>query len=416
MLTLDLLRLHVAGNTVTPIYLTTSGGRKFRDIAGSIIAVYHAHVGSDLGALAQALDELAGNSADIKVYRGLAKILHDSLTIVPPVEVNAEELRRTVFTLAAQGGPLVRNADMLFPHTVAEKVEDIAATLGMDAPTLHASLYADLKDRQCIHAVDLTLTPEALIQRYNTALAQAMVFRATRMVLDVYDNYRLLFKYLKLTGLMHSITPLSGTVLPARESGSALPARGYRLDIDGPVSLFTHSERYGCSMANLIPAILKCQQWRLAAKVHVGHEEKIFRLSPRDGLTSHYRDEPVFNSRYEEALFSRFSKSARHKWVIEREGAILSLGDTVMIPDFKFTHPDGRVAHLEIVGFWTPQYLTRKLAKVQKLALPNMIIAIPAALNCARDTFSGEVIHFKGSLLLKDLLPSLERVACVEAG
>lgn len=400
MLTLELLRLRVAGNAVTPIYLTTSGGRKFLDIAANIIAVYHAHVGSSLGELTQALDDLAGSSADLKVYRGLAKILHDSLTIVPPVEVNAEELRRTVFTLAAQGDTLVRAADLLFPTTVAEKVEEIAATLHMDAQTLRASLYADLKDRQRIHAVDLALTPEALIQRYNTALAQAMVYRATRMVLDIYDNYRLLFKYMKLTGLMHGITPI--------------PA-GYRIDIDGPVSLFTHSERYGCAMANLIPAIIKCRQWRLAAKVHVGNEEKIFRLSPRDGLTSHYRDEPQFNSRYEEALFARFSKSARHKWVIEREGAILSLGDTVMIPDFKFTHPDGRVAHLEIVGFWTPQYLTRKLAKVQKLAVQNLIIAIPAALNCAREAFSGEVIHFKGSLLLKDLLPSLERVACVES-
>jgi len=399
MLTLELLRLRVTGNTVTPIYLTISGGRKFREIAAGIIAVYHAHVGSNLGELAQALDEFTGNSADIKVYRGLAKILHDSLIIAPPIEVNAEELRRTVFTQAAREGPLTRTADMLFPHTFAEKVEEIAVTRGMNASTLRTALYADLKDRQRILALDLTLTPETLIQRYNTALAQAMVFRATRMVLDVYDHYRLLFQYMKLTGLMHSITPLPG---------------GYRIDIDGPVSLFSNSERYGCNMANLIPAILKCQQWRLAAKVHVGSEEKIFRLSPRDGLISHYRDEPRFNSRYEEALFTRFSKSAKQKWAIEREGAILTLGDTIMIPDFKFTHPDGRVAHLEIVGFWTPQYLARKLEKVQKLATPNLIIAIPSALNCARDTFSGEVIHFKGSLLLKDLLPSLERVGCVE--
>ena len=93
---------------------------------------------------------------------------------------------------------------------------------------------------------------------------------------------------------------------------------------------------------------------------------------------------------------------------------MLAHGNTVMIPDFKFTHRDGRVAHLEIIGFWTPQYLARKLEKLQQLNVPNIVLAIPDALNCARDAFTGEVIHFKGSLLLKDLLPSLERVALVE--
>ncbi len=102
MLTLDLLRLRIAGNAVKPIYLSIDGGRKYRDIAGSVITLYQAHVGSTLGELEQAIDDLAGSSADIKVYRGLAKILQTSLTIVPPAEVNAEELRKTVFTLAAQ--------------------------------------------------------------------------------------------------------------------------------------------------------------------------------------------------------------------------------------------------------------------------------------------------------------------------
>ncbi len=251
MLTLDLLRVRVNGNIVTPIYLTTSGGRKYLDIAAGIIAVYHAHVGNTLGELAQALDDLAGSSTDIKVYRGLAKILHDSLLIVPPGEIDVAELRRTVFTLAARAGPLARTADLLFPHTVSNQMADIAVTLGMDEAMLRASLYADLKDRQRILAVDRTLTQEALIQRYNTALAQAMVYRATRMVLDVYDNYRLLFKYLKLARLMHSIAPLPGgdpqrgTALPARgdpQRGTALPARGYRIDIDGP-DLALHTQR-----------------------------------------------------------------------------------------------------------------------------------------------------------------------------
>jgi len=39
---------------------------------------------------------------------------------------------------------------------------------------------------------------------------------------------------------------------------------------------------------------------------------------------------------------------------------IFDLGAQVMIPDFAIEHPDGRRAILEIVGFWTPEYLESK--------------------------------------------------------
>jgi hypothetical protein len=394
MLTLDLLRFRVRDDVVTPIYLSPAG--KYFNVANRVIAVYHACLGRTLGELERELDELAGSEADYKVYRGFAKLMADAMDLVPPAEVDAEELRRQVFALAAEMGPLARRADLLFPVTVAEKAPEIAARAGVPAGELAASLYADLRDCQVISALDTAIGPKELIERYNTALAQAMLFRAVQMVADVYDNYRTLFKYLKLARLMHVITPIDG---------------GYRLRIDGPASLFANVERYGVGMANLLPAILQGARWRLVARVRVGREEKLFHLSRKEGLKSHYPAEPEFNSAAEEAFFRRFSRNTKSKWTIEREGAVLSTTDTVMIPDFTFRHPDGRVAHLEIVGFWTPQYLARKLEKLRALDPPNLILAVPQSLNCANEEFTGPVIHFKERLLLKDVLPMLEEHA-----
>jgi len=391
MLTLDLLRCRVKDDVVTPIYISSSG--RYFNVANQVIAIYHGCLGRALGELERELDELAGSAADYKVYRGFAKLMADAMDLAPPAEVDAEALRRQVFTLAAGMGPLARRADLLFPDTVAEKAPEIAARAGVPAETLPTALYADLRECQVMCALDASIGPKELIERYNTALAQAMLFRAVQMVADVYDNYRTIFKYLKLTRLMHVITPIDG---------------GYRLRIDGPASLFTHVERYGVAMANLLPAILKGTRWRLVAKVRVGPDEKLFHLSRKEGLTSHYRDEPEFNSAAEEALFRRFSRKAKSKWTIEREGAVLSSPDTVMIPDFTFRHEDGRVAHLEIVGFWTPQYLARKLEKVRALDPPNLILAVPQSLNCANEEFTGPVIHFKERLLMKDVVPMLE--------
>jgi len=289
---------------------------------------------------------------------------------------------------------------MLFPQTVTEAIPDIAARAGVPANEMLPALYADLRENLVIRALDTAVQPLGLIERYNTALAQAMLFRATRMALDVYDNYRVIFKYLKLTRLMYFIRPL---------------AEGYRIYVDGPASLFAHVERYGVAMANLLPAVLMGARWRLAARVRVGGKECLFRLSPREGLKSHYREEPRFNSAAEEAFFRRFSRGARSEWTITREGAVLNVDDMVMIPDFTFRHRDGRVAHLEIVGFWTPGYLARKLDKVHTLALPNLILAVPAALNCAIDDFDGPVLRFKERLLIKAVLPLLEEYARMPA-
>jgi len=381
----------VKEDTVTPTYLSPWG--KYFNVANRVIAVYHGCVGRTLGELGRELEELAGSAADYKVYRGFAKLMADAMELVPPADVDAEALRRQVFTLAAEMGPLARRADLLFHETVAEKLPEIAARAGVPAEELAFSLYADLRDCQVISALDAAIGPKELIERYNTALAQALLFRAVQMVVDVYDSYRTVFKYLKLARLMHVITPIDG---------------GYRLRIDGPASLFANVERYGVGMANLLPAILKCARWRLVAKVRVGKDEKLFHLSRKEGLTSHYRDEPEFNSAAEEALFRRFSRNAKSKWTIEREGAVLSTPEVVMIPDFTFRHADGRVAHLEIVGFWTPQYLARKLEKVRALDPPNLILAVPQSLNCAREDFTGPVIHFKERLLVKDVTPMLE--------
>ena len=98
-------------------------------------------------------------------------------------------------------------------------------------------------------------TPEALLQRYNLAQAQGVLYRASHVVITAHRNdpgeYKLLFRYLKLFGLMAYI------------EGDA--DHGFTLTIDGPASLFTPSTRYGLALAKLLPALLHVTRWSLTA-------------------------------------------------------------------------------------------------------------------------------------------------------
>jgi hypothetical protein len=100
---------------------------------------------------------------------------------------------------------------------------------------------------------------------------------------------------------------------------------------------------------------------------------------------------------------------------LSREDEVLLLGDTVMLPDFAFTHKqDGRRALVEIVGFWHPEYLRRKVAKIQAADRRDLILVVYEGINLTPDALKdvpGEVLYFKNKPVLKDVLAAVERVA-----
>ena len=60
-----------------------------------------------------------------------------------------------------------------------------------------------------------------------------------------------------------------------------------------------------------------------------------------------------------------------------REAGILHEGQTTFVPDFLLKHEDGREAFLEIVGFWTPEYLAAKRKTIAAFKQHRIVLAIP---------------------------------------
>ncbi|MBL7189194.1 MAG: DUF790 family protein [Phycisphaerae bacterium] len=60
-----------------------------------------------------------------------------------------------------------------------------------------------------------------------------------------------------------------------------------------------------------------------------------------------------------------------------REGEILHERQRTFVPDFTFRHEDGTEVLLEIVGFWTPEYLAHRRRTLQLLRHHQILIALP---------------------------------------
>jgi predicted nuclease of restriction endonuclease-like RecB superfamily len=63
---------------------------------------------------------------------------------------------------------------------------------------------------------------------------------------------------------------------------------------------------------------------------------------------------------------------------------------------------------LEIVGYWTPEYLADKLSRLSAVRGVHLIVAVPGHLALRAAELPATVLPFKRRLLLRDLLPRLE--------
>jgi hypothetical protein len=72
---------------------------------------------------------------------------------------------------------------------------------------------------------------------------------------------------------------------------------------------------------------------------------------------------------------------------LAREPVPLRAGDALVFPDFALSHRrDPRRRWLvELVGFWTPGYLERKLRRLAEARIERLILCVDEALACAED-------------------------------
>ena len=80
----------------------------------------------------------------------------------------------------------------------------------------------------------------------------------------------------------------------------------------------------------------------------------------------------------------------------------------MLIPDFMFTKNDLKV-YLEIVGFWTQDYLERKISKLESLTDIDIIVAINEEHAGSKlHKIKAKVIFFKNKLPIKPIIEHLK--------
>ena len=100
-----------------------------------------------------------------------------------------------------------------------------------------------------------------------------------------------------------------------------------------------------------------------------------------------------------EARFARDLKKAAPDWDLLREPEPVRAGGTIVFPDFLLRHrfDPSRQFLVEIIGFWTPEYLQRKLSLLRAAKLDNLILCLDEEHACADGELPREarVVRFR---------------------
>jgi predicted nuclease of restriction endonuclease-like RecB superfamily len=377
MLTGNLVRVRYARERILPYYIDDADPG-WLAAAERLLDLFRGQEGRTRGQLEEDLADAFGDEGGQLVYRGLAKLLEDRCEFEIVSGQPPERLREVVFRAAAehrQAGNAPPNENEIartlrFDREVI--LRRVADELGMTAAEVDRGLFADLKGEQrLIRFKDISA--ERLLQRYNVALAQAVLLRSTRVHVAIRHEpparYRQLLRLVKFHRL----------ICEMERTGDHC----HLLHLDGPLSLFSATQKYGLQLALFLPAVLLCRDFDVTAELAWGPQRKpkTFALTPADRLVSYLPDSGTYVPP-ELGMFAELFRKKVEAWDIAEETEVFPLGDGFWVPDFRLTHrASGRSVYLEVLGFWRKSSAEVHLQRLKKHAPEPFLLAVSDGLH-----------------------------------
>jgi predicted nuclease of restriction endonuclease-like RecB superfamily len=288
-----------------------------------------------------------------------------------------------------------------FPGNAREAViARCAGELGVSPAALMGSLFADLPSER-IAVPPPSLDPGDVVLRANLALAQGLLARAFAVKIALEGNARAVARHAALRGLICSAT---------RGAGDDLA----RVEISGPFALFRRTLLYGRALGAVVPVLAWTRRFQLEATCDIRGRRAVVMLATGDPIFPS-REPRRFDSRLEERFARDFAHVARD-WTILREPEPIDAAGHLFFPDFAI-HPrldPSRRWFVEIVGFWTPEYLANKLERLRRARISNLVLCVDADRNLGDGDLpaSAALVRYRRRV---DAAKVLEIVAAMEA-
>jgi predicted nuclease of restriction endonuclease-like RecB superfamily len=364
--------------------------------ANNLIEFYKNQIGEKKKTLTTHITELEQQGHEYRFIRALSLLLDRKSQFKCNSKTNPTSLRKKIFqTTETHGIPTT-------PQKRQQIIKTVASEMSLSIEDVEEQLYADLDAELILEAFEAP-TPLELLQQYNLSLTQTLLFECSELNFKASGNWQRLFRTVKKLGLIYEVSQEN---------------KDFYVKIDGPSSLFKLTKRYGISIAKLLPAIIANQEWTINAKILWKYTNevcdfKIEHTKQNTLLKTPHIQPATYDSADEESFASHF-KAVNSGWQLRREPEPVLAGRQVIVPDFSL-EKSGLKIYLEIVGFWTEEYLQRKAEKLKQVSNNvKMLLIVREALACEKLAALEKrpqlyFIYYKDKIPLSPILQYLQK-------
>lgn len=406
MLPIELLRVRISSklNQIRPIFYDSQEKNQLLLVV-KLVKMFEqmGTEGVSKAKLDENILEMEAKYTDYKLVRGICHLLEQRCVYALPGRtfphggnnnaMNAINLRRKIFEESSRNG---------YPATEDERkqiLQKFATESDLTTDELETAMWADLDKNKYLKNFE-SLSPLQLISWYNISILQSLLLNCIKLEFSVYGGFswKKILRKIKQLGLMYFLFQENNL-----ESESNKQTRNQEMvfnskkdkrvvcTVEGPLSIVRLTDKYGTAMAKLIPFIIFTDTWSIDAiilrksisgvrktyRFQISNKDKdlpLFDASKVQPQSESNMDSGLiyknaidnFDSIVEKKFMDKFLKfSIGWNLIREPDPLILSNGKA-FIPDFVF-EKYGIKVYLEIVGFWTSEYLKRKLEKIKDL-------------------------------------------------
>jgi len=368
VLTADLVEARPRGGQLRLSRLDARRTEAAIALAQQVLAMYAACLGQTREALDAAIDELIVPAKERRLYLGLVKLVEDTSTFEGG-SGNKEPslLRRALFTRAAAAR---KAGEFDRPQLLAT----IAAEEGLTPEQLERDLYGDLRGAEILGAVTPE-TPEKLVERWSTSQVQAVLLRATRIVVDVEAadpaDQRALFRKLKFLRLLWRLEKLGDT---------------WRITIDGPLSLFDSVTKYGLELAMIVPLLDGMRAYKLACDLKWGKTKVPLTFEHQGGGGAARSPEASLP----DDIRTLFEKLPATGWTPTIAHEIIEIpGLGLIVPDL-LLEKDGKRVFVEVLGHWSREAVWKRVELVEAGMKTPIVFAVSERLRVSEEVLPGD--------------------------
>ena len=381
MLTADLVDARKKDGELILRPLDADGRASALSLAAAFLDAAHDLVGRPREEIDEAWSAAA--EADAKRFKlalGLKKLVLDGCVFEAETDIDPAELRRVLFTEASR----YRRETEVFDRAGA--LARASAVLGIPAEAIEAGIFSDLKSEHVLREAP-KLTPASVVEAWELGQAQAVLLTAVKVTCEVESSsaglVRAFFAKLKFHKLLFAAEKTD---------------RGWRIEIDGPYSMFDAVTKYGVRLAMAYPSLRVLEKWSLHAEIRWGKTRE--KLTFRAASTGTTTVEPRGSS--ERGQAPHLSDDVRELlegiegldagWKVKPASQVLDIpGLGVCIPDLELSRKgDKKPIFVEVLGYWSRDAVWKRVELAEKGLGAKIVFAVSSRLRVSAEVLESD--------------------------